>query len=295
MVGRRGGFFKLIASATGTREISRSWSRVFHKLLLNFTWWVNRKDAQNRNIFQGGFLGLDNIGVFDRDKPLPGGGFLDQADATSWMAMYCLNLMRIALELASNNPIYQGIATKFFEHFLQIAEAVSGMGERGLGLWDDEDGFYYTAVNLPNDRRVWLKVRSIVGLIPLLAVETIDPALLQRVPDFQRRLKWHLEHRPELGRLVSRWDVPGAGKQMLLSLLRGHRMKCLLARMLDETEFLSDYGVRAVSRYHRDHPYVFDVDGGQHFTIDYEPGESTSGMFGGNSNCAGRYGSRSIT
>jgi hypothetical protein len=261
--------------------------RVFHKLLLNFTWWVNRKDAQNRNIFQGGFLGLDNIGVFDRDKPLPGGGFLDQADATSWMAMYCLNLMRIALELASNNPVYQGIATKFFEHFLQIAEAVSGMGERGLGLWDDEDGFYYTAVNLPNDRRVRLKVRSIVGLIPLLAVETIDPALLQRVPNFQRRLKWHLEHRPELGRLVSRWDVPGAGKRTLLSLLRGHRMKCLLARMLDETEFLSDYGVRAVSRYHRDHPYVFDVDGGQHFTIDYEPGESTSGMFGGNSNWRG--------
>ena len=261
--------------------------RVFHKLLLNFTWWVNRKDAQNRNIFQGGFLGLDNIGVFDRDKPLPGGGFLDQADATSWMAMYCLNLMRIALELASNNPVYQDIATKFFEHFLQIAEAVSGMGERGLGLWDDEDGFYYTAVNLPNDRRLWLKVHSIVGLLPLLAVETIDPALLQRVPDFQRRLKWHLEHRPELGRLVSRWDVPGAGKQTLLSLLRGHRMKCLLARMLDETEFLSDYGVRAVSRYHRDHPYVFDVDGGQHFTVDYEPGESTSGMFGGNSNWRG--------
>ena len=142
-------------------------------------------------------------------------------------------------------------------------------------------------MNLPNDRRVWLKIRSIVGLIPLLAVETIDPALLQRVPDFQRRLKWHLEHRPELGRLVSRWDVPGAGKQTLLSLLRGHRMKCLLARMLDETEFLSDYGVRAVSRYHRDHPYVFDVDGGQHFTIDYEPGESTSGMFGGNSNWRG--------
>jgi len=261
--------------------------RVFHKLLLNFTWWVNRKDAQDRNIFQGGFLGLDNIGVFDRDKPLPGGGFLDQADGTSWMAMYCLNLMRIALELALNNPVYQGIATKFFEHFLQIAEAVSGMGEKALGLWDDEDGFYYDAVNLPNDRRVRLKVRSIVGLIPLLAVETIDPALLEKVPDFQRRLKWYFEHRPDLGRLVSRWEVPGVGKRILLSLLRGHRMKCLLARMLDETEFLSDFGVRAVSRYHRGHPYVFDVDGSQHSTIDYEPGESTSDMFGGNSNWRG--------
>jgi hypothetical protein len=261
--------------------------RVFHKLLLNFTWWVNRKDAQDRNIFQGGFLGLDNIGVFDRDKPLPGGGYLDQADATSWMAMYCLNLMRIALELALKNPVYQGIATKFFEHFLQIAQAVSGAGDKALGLWDDEDGFYYDAVNLPNDRRVRLKVRSIVGLIPLLAVETLDQSHLENLPDFRRRMRWYLAQRPDLCQLVSHWEVPGVGNRGLLSLLRGHRMKCLLTRMLDETEFLSDYGVRAVSRYHRDHPYVFDGDGGAHSTIDYEPGESTSGMFGGNSNWRG--------
>jgi hypothetical protein len=263
--------------------------RVFRKLLLNFTWWVNRKDAQDRNIFQGGFLGLDNIGVFDRDKTLPEGGYLDQADGTSWMAMYCLNLMRIALELATNDPGYQDIATKFFEHFLQIAETMTGMGTSGakaLGLWDDEDEFYYDAVNLPNDRRIRLKVRSMVGLIPLFAVETLDRRLLQRLPDFQRHLRWYLEHRPDLCRLVSHWDVPGEDNRGLLSLLRGHRMKCLLRRMLDETEFLSDYGVRAVSRYHRDHPYVFDADG-QHSMIDYEPGESTSGMFGGNSNWRG--------
>jgi hypothetical protein len=259
---------------------------LFHKLLLNFTWWVNRKDAHDRNIFQGGFLGLDNIGVFDRDKPLPGGGYLDQADGTSWMAMYCLNLMRIAIELATNNPVYQDIATKFFEHFLQIAETISGKGDKALGLWDDEDEFYYDVVNLPDGRRIPLKVRSIVGLIPLLAVETLDTKLLEKVPEFRRRLKWYLEHRPDLCRLVSHWELPGVGQRRLLSLLRGHRMKCLLQRMLDETEFLSAYGVRAVSRYHRDHPYVFDMDG-QSFTIDYEPGESTSGMFGGNSNWRG--------
>jgi hypothetical protein len=262
---------------------------VFHKLLLNFTWWVNRKDAHDRNLFQGGFLGLDNIGVFDRDKPLPGGGYLDQADGTSWMAMYCLNLLRIALELAARNPAYQDIATKFFEHFLQIAETMCGgstFGNQSLGLWDSEDEFYYDAVNYPNDRRVPLKVRSIVGLIPLLAVETLDRQLLEQVPDFRRRMSWYMEQRPDLYQLVSHWEVPGQGMRSLLSLLRGHRMKCLLRRMLDETEFLSDHGVRAVSRYHRDHPYVFDVEG-EHFTIDYEPGESASGMFGGNSNWRG--------
>ncbi len=278
--------FKIDSARNGHGGDLAFLERVFHKLLLNFTWWVNRKDTHDRNIFQGGFLGLDNIGVFDRDEALPGGAYLDQADGTSWMAMYCLNMMRIALELAMNDPVYQDIATKFFEHFLQIAEAMSGLGTSKTGLWDEEDQFYYDAVNMPDDRQVPLKVRSVVGLIPLFAVETLDRKMLETLPDFRRRLRWYEEHRPELSGLVSRWDVPGVGQRGLLSLLRGHRMKRLLARMLDETEFLSDFGVRAVSRYHKDHPYVFEQDG-QRSIVDYEPGESTSGMFGGNSNWRG--------
>jgi hypothetical protein len=263
--------------------------RIFHKLLLNFTWWVNRKDANDRNIFQGGFLGLDNIGVFDRNKPLPDGGYLDQADGTSWMAMYCLNLMRIALELAMHDPVYQDIATKFFEHFLQIAQSMTGLassGDPGIALWDDQDEFYYDAITFADQRRVRLKVRSLVGLIPLFAVETIDASMLSKLPDFQRRLKWYMNSRPDLCGLVSQWEVPGVGRRGLLSLLRGHRMKKLLSRMLDETEFLSEFGVRGVSRYHLDHPYVFNC-GGEQASVDYEPGESTSNMFGGNSNWRG--------
>jgi hypothetical protein len=262
--------------------------RVFHKLLLNFTWWVNRKDAQGRNIFQGGFLGLDNIGVFDRSARLPGGGFVNQADGTSWMAMYCLNLMRIALELALHNPVYEDIATKFFEHFLHIAEAMTNMGgnEHGVGLWDEEDQFYYDQLNLPDGRMITLRVRSMVGLIPLFAVETLEPEMLERLPDFKRRLKWFLSHRPDLARLVSRWEEPGRGERRLLSLLRGHRMKRLLRRMLDETEFFSDYGVRALSRRHREHPYTFTCHGTA-LTVNYRPAESDSGLFGGNSNWRG--------
>src|SRR5436305_649206 len=217
--------------------------RTFHKLMLNFTWWVNRKDSQGRNLFQGGFLGLDNIGVFDRSKPLPTGGFINQADGTSWMAMYSLNLMRIALELALHNPVYEDIATKFFEHFLHISEAMTNMANAGIGLWDDDDKFYYDVLNLPNGQRVPLKVRSMVGLVPLFAVETLEPELMKRVPHFARRLRWFLNYRPDLARLVSRWEEPGRGDRRLLSLLRGHRMKRLLVRMLDETEFLSDHGV----------------------------------------------------
>src|SRR5262249_25692723 len=194
--------------------------RVFHKLMLNFTWWVNRKDPQGRNIFQGGFLGLDNIGVFDRSAPLPTGGFINQADGTSWMAMYCLNLMRIALELALHTPVYQDVATKFFEHFLDIAQAmtaiggepgVSAPGATGVGLWDEEDEFYYDELNLPDGRMAMLKLRSMVGLIPLFAVETLEPEMLNRLPEFQQRLKWYLNHRPDLARLVSRWEEPGRG------------------------------------------------------------------------------------
>ncbi|MBV8378525.1 MAG: glucosidase [Verrucomicrobia bacterium] len=258
---------------------------VFHKLMLNFTWWVNRKDAAGRNIFQGGFLGLDNIGVFDRSAPLPTGGYINQSDGTSWMAMYCLNLMRIALELATHDHVYEEIATKFFEHFLQIAEAMTDIGD-GCGLWDESDGFYYDVLNLPSGQSMPLKVRSMVGLIPLFAVETLEPELLNPVPAFTKRLEWFLNYRPELAALVSRWQTPGAGARRLLSLLRGHRMKAVLRRMLDESEFLSDYGIRALSKYHLEHPYVFKWDGNT-MTVNYEPGESTSGLFGGNSNWRG--------
>ncbi|MDX2200036.1 MAG: glucosidase [Phycisphaerae bacterium] len=266
--------------------------RVFHKLMLNFTWWVNRKDAQGRNIFQGGFLGLDNIGVFDRSASLPTGGFINQADGTSWMAMYSLNLLRIALELAQHNRVYEDIATKFFEHFLHIAEAMNNIGsddmcaDSGVGLWCDIDQFYYDVLNLPDGRVVPLKVRSMVGLIPLFAVETIEPELLEKLPEFKRRLEWFLNYRPELAALVSHWDVPGKGQRRLLSLLRGHRLKALLRRMLDANEFLSDFGVRALSRIHKDQPYRFHVNG-ETLTVGYQPGESDSGAFGGNSNWRG--------
>jgi hypothetical protein len=259
--------------------------RVFHKLLLNFTWWVNRKDIADRNIFQGGFLGLDNIGVFDRSAPLPTGGYINQSDGTSWMAMYSLNLMRIALELAQRDHVYEDIASKFFEHFLQIAEAMDQCA-CGVGLWDDQDGFFYDVLNLPDGKMIPLRVRSIVGLIPLFAVEALEPELLNQVPDFKSRLEWLLNHRPDLAALISRWNVMGSGERRLLSLLRGHRMKLLLKRMLDESEFLSDHGVRALSRYHLDHPYVFHWNGSD-TRVDYEPGESTSGLFGGNSNWRG--------
>ncbi len=260
--------------------------RVFHKLMLNFTWWVNRKDAQGLNVFQGGFLGLDNIGVFDRSAPLPTGGHIDQSDGTSWMAMYALNLMRIALELALHNDVYEDIATKFFEHFLHIAEAMSSMCNNGAGLWDEEDKFFYDVLHLPQGQKVKLKVRSMVGLIPLFAIETLEPEMLEKLPGFHKRLQWLLKNRPHLAKLVSHWESPGRGHRRLLSLLRGHRMKKLLQRMLDESEFLSDYGVRAISRRHLDDPYVFHVDG-MDLAVKYTPAESSSGLFGGNSNWRG--------
>jgi Glycosyl hydrolase family 63 C-terminal domain len=268
--------------------------RIFHKLMLNFTWWVNREDPQGRNIFQGGFLGLDNIGVFDRSAPLPSGGYINQADGTSWMAMYSLNLMRIALELALYNNVYEDIATKFFEHFLNIAAAMTSIGgdgdpevsAPGVSLWDEDDKFFYDVLSLSDGQTIKLKVRSMVGLIPLFAVETLEPELLAKLPDFNGRLKWYLNYRPDLAQLVSRWEEPGRGSRRLLSLLRGHRMKLLLRRMLDETEFLSDYGVRSLSRQHRDQPYVFHCSGREE-RVAYVPAESDSGMFGGNSNWRG--------
>lgn len=260
--------------------------KVFHKLMLNFTWWVNRKDAFGRNLFQGGFLGLDNIGVFDRSKPLPTGGFISQADGTSWMAMYSLNLMQIAIELALHDNVYESIASKFFEHFLHIAEAMTNMAGKGLGLWDEEDEFYYDVLNLPDGTTESLRLRSMVGLIPLYAVETIEPETLEQLPRFRERMEWFLNHRPKLAALVSRWHEPGRGDRRLLSLLRGHRMKCLLKRMLDETEFLSLYGVRALSKVYGEHPYIFHCKGMEH-DVHYCPGESDSPMFGGNSNWRG--------
>jgi hypothetical protein len=262
--------------------------RIFHKLLLNFTWWVNRKDARGKNIFQGGFLGLDNIGVFDRNVPLPDGTLLEQADGTSWMALFSLNMLRMSLHLALHNPVYQDIATKFFEHFLGIAEAMTNMGgaHSGVGLWDEADGFYYDHLRPRTGPAVPLKVRSMVGLIPLFAVETLEPECLDRLPDFSRRMQWYLDYRPDLARLVSRWHEPGRGDRRLLSLLRGHRMKCLLRRMLDESEFLAPHGVRSLSRWHREHPYTLATDG-QSRSVGYLPAESDSGMFGGNSNWRG--------
>ncbi|HEX9006469.1 MAG TPA: glucosidase, partial [Bacteroidota bacterium] len=260
--------------------------RVFHKLLLNFTWWVNRKDIQGRNIFQGGFLGLDNIGVFDRGEALPNGAHIEQADGTSWMAMYSLTLMRIALELALAQPIYQDLATKFFEHFLYIAGAMVNIAGRGISLWDNEDEFYYDVIQGPHGEHIPLKVRSMVGLIPLFAVETLEPEMLDRLPEFKLRLEWFLNYRPDLRSLVSHWDVEGMRRRRLLSLLRGHRMKRVLKRMLDETEFLSAHGVRSLSRVYRDRPYEFHTDG-QVLTVRYQPAESDSALFGGNSNWRG--------
>ncbi len=259
---------------------------VFHKLLLNFTWWVNRKDKENNNVFEGGFLGLDNIGVFDRSKPLPGGSYIEQSDGTSWMAMFALNMMRIALELSSYNPVYQDMATKFFEHFLYIAAAMDDIGDDGAGLWDDEDQFFYDLLKMEDGTTKKLKVRSAVGLIPLFAVEVIEHDCMEQLPQFYERLQWFLDNRPNLANLVSRWQVQGVTQKHLLSLLRGHRMKMILKRMLDETEFLSDHGIRALSKYYKDHPYTFTMDG-ETSTVEYTPGESTTDMFAGNSNWRG--------
>ncbi|MEO8027155.1 MAG: glucosidase [Bryobacteraceae bacterium] len=260
--------------------------RIFHKLLLNFTWWVNRKDAEGRNVFQGGFLGLDNIGVFDRSAPLPTGGHLEQADGTGWMAMYSLNLLAIALELAKDDPAYEDVASKFWEHFLHIANAINHLGRDGTGMWDDEDGFFYDVLHLPGGAHLPMKIRSMVGLIPLYAVETLEPKLMNRLPGFKRRLEWFVENRPDLTANVASMETSGVGHRRLLSIVNGDQLRRVLRFLLDENEFLSPYGIRALSRAHKNNPYVLNANG-MDYRVDYEPAESSTGLFGGNSNWRG--------
>ncbi|HEX2664660.1 MAG TPA: hypothetical protein VHM93_17650 [Candidatus Acidoferrum sp.] len=260
--------------------------RVFHKLLLNFTWWVNRKDPDGANIFQGGFLGLDNIGVFDRSAPLPTGGHLEQSDGTSWMGMYCLNMLAIALELAKEDVAYEDVASKFFEHFVYIAHAMNDIGSDGMALWDNEDGFYYDVLRLPDGSQHFLKIRSMVGLIPLFAVETLEPEIVDRLPGFKRRMQWFVDNHPDIPEHIEMTQRSARGVRRLLSLVNRKQLKRVLAHMLDEDEFLSPYGVRALSRFHQDHPYEVQVN--DHISrVQYEPAESATGLFGGNSNWRG--------
>jgi len=260
--------------------------RVFQKLLLNFTWWVNREDPDGHNVFSGGFLGLDNIGLFDRSAKLPAGWRIEQSDATSWMAVYSLDMMAIALELAQHNPSYEDIASKFFEHFLYIANAINNVEGTETGLWDETDGYYYDQVIDANGKRFPMKVHSLVGMLPMLAVETIQPKLLARLPNFKRRLEWFIQNRPDLQQNIACLEARGIEQRRLLAILDGDRMRRLLKPLLDENEFLSPHGIRSVSRYHQAHPYVIHFQG-QEFRVDYDPGESRSGLFGGNSNWRG--------
>ena len=273
--------FETDRSLTGTADLAFL-RRIFLKLPMNFTWWANRKDARGRNVFQGGFLGLDNIGIFDRSASLPINGELTQSDGTAWMAMYALDLLRIAVELATEEPAYQDLASKFFEHFLLIAKADAEAG----GTWDEQDQFFYDVLHTPDGEDVPIRARTMVGLIPICAVAVLTADLTGAMPEFMARVGTLFASRPDLAGLVSRWDQPGQQQSMLLSLLRGHRLKMLLRRMLDTDEFLSPRGVRAVSRTYADAPYRFERDG-RRFELDYEPAESRSGLFGGNSNWRG--------
>ena len=260
--------------------------RVFHKLLINFTWWINRKDPDGLNVFEGGFLGLDNIGVFDRSAPLPTGGYLEQSDGTSWMGMYCLNMLAIAFELSREDPAYEDVASKFFEHFIYIAQAMNDHGSAGIELWDDQDGFYYDALHLSSGEQRFLKIRSLVGLIPLFAVQTLEPEMLTRLPGFKRRMQWFLDNVPEAKTHIDMSQQSPNGVRHMLSLVPRDRLLRVLRYMLDPSEFLSPHGIRALSKIHRDHPYIFRANGAE-YRVDYEPGESRSGMFGGNSNWRG--------
>ena len=268
----------------GRRDITFL-KRVFNKMLVNFTWWVNRKDANGRNIFQGGFLGLDNISLFDRSQALPAGGHLDQSDGTAWMGFFCLVMMKISLELAAADSAYEDMAIKFYEHFLWIALAVSGDTRGGAGLWDEEDGFYYDVLRLPDGSALPLKVRSLVGLMPLIAVETIQQETLDRFPSFAQSIRWLCRHRPHLAGNLASAELPGKGSAHLFAMPDPERLRRVLRYLLDEREFFSPYGIRSLSKAH-DSPYEIDL-GGQRFGIQYWPGESRSRMFGGNSNWRG--------
>jgi hypothetical protein len=260
--------------------------RVFHKLMLNFNWWVNRKDADGRNVFQGGFLGLDNIGVFDRSAALPTGGYIEQSDGTSWMGMYCLNMLAIAMELAREDAAYEDVASKFWEHFLYIANAMNHLGDERRRLWNEEDGFYYDVLCLPDGTGFPMKVRSMVGLIPLFAVETLEPETLDKMKGFNRRLEWFIENRKDLTANVACMRTRGEGERRMLSIVDREQLRRVLKVMLDENEFLSPFGIRALSRFHKDHPYTLQVNGTEH-RVSYEPAESSTGLFGGNSNWRG--------
>lgn len=262
--------------------------RVFQKLLLNFTWWVNRKDADGKNVFEGGFLGLDNIGLFNRSEPLPTGGVLEQADSTGWMAFYALCMLNMALELAKHRRTYEDIASKFFEHFILISDAMSfRAGGKEKSLWNDEDGFYYDAISWGGPWTQQMPVRSLVGLIPLYAVLTLEPELVNKFPNFKRRMNWFIENRHDVAeRNMASMRKRGKDERLLLSLVSKERLEKLLKYMLDETEFLSDHGIRSLSKYHENHPYKMDVKG-QEFKVSYIPGDSDSGLFGGNSNWRG--------
>ncbi len=278
--------YKIEAKRNGGMGDVQFLERVFQKLLLNFTWWVNRKDVSGRNVFQGGFLGLDNIGVFDRSATLPTGGYLAQADGTSWMGVYSLNMLAIAIELARHDPVYEHLANKFFEHFLYIADAINAQRDDDVGLWDAQDEFYYDQLYLPTGERIPLKVRSGVGVIPIYAVETLDPDTLERMPLLKQRVEWFIANRPELAESVARIEIGGMRQRRLLAIVNPERLRRILRRVFSEDEFLGTYGMRALSKFHHEHPFELKV-GGATFRVDYEPAESTSGLFGGNSNWRG--------
>ena len=258
----------------------------FSKLVINFTWWVNRKDKGGNNLFQGGFLGLDNIGVFDRSSPLPTGGYLEQADGTAWMVFFSQRMLQIAIELALHDPLYEDFAIKFFEHTMWIAGAMDRIGDHNDELWDEEDGFFYDVLRFPNGEATRLKVRSLVGLLSLMAVAVFPSEAFDKLPRFKREAQKFVEQHDELMSNIQLPQPSGQRRRMMLSVLNETKLRRVLARMLDESEFLSDYGIRSLSRYHLDHPYVFHHDG-QNYKVGYVPGDSTSGMFGGNSNWRG--------
>jgi Mannosylglycerate hydrolase MGH1-like glycoside hydrolase domain len=276
--------YKIAARVTGQTD-RKFLVRVFHKLLLNFTWWVNRKDPQGMNVFQGGFLGLDNIGVFDRSQPLGPGEFMEQSDGTSWMAIYCLDMLAIAVELAREDSAYEDVASKFFEHFVHISEAMNNIGGEGIGLWNEEDGFYYDVLHMSDSRHVPLRIRSMVGLIPLFAVETFEPEDLMRLPQFRKRAQWFLDHNPGLASHIDMSEKSSGGARWLLTIANRDKLQRIYRYVFDENEFLSPHGIRSLSKFHKDRPFTLEFDG--RHSVDYEPAESTTSLFGGNSNWRG--------